>query len=211
MQEVIDAFTVEFVKNKKNCEEKQQGFAGSFVNSGGRGLRAINETIAEDIEFHELFNIEGGAQWNSTSQSNRRLASSWHPFDPEIQRTVHFWGYSGSLTEPPCTKNSVKWKVMDVPTPISPKQLQQFKHLLFNHVDGNCKRTSVNNSKGSVARPTQPASRYYKCTRNEYVSDEERLVCGDDGCVIPFGAGLNPYYPPLVHVTGPPSRSPSRN
>ena len=205
LQEVIDAFTVEFVKNKKKCEAKQQGLAGSFV--GGRGLEMINKT-AEDLEFHELFH-DDNKQWNSTLQSNRRLASSWHPFDPEVQKSVHFWGYSGSLTEPPCTKNSVDWKVMDVPTPISPKQLQQFKHLLFNHVDGNCKRTSVHNSEGSVARPTQPASRYYKCTRAEYVSDEERLVCGDQGCVIPFGAGLNPYYAPLVHVTGPPTRRPS--
>eukprot|EP00986_Skeletonema_menzelii_P010762 scaffold5374_cov149-Skeletonema_menzelii.AAC.3 len=211
IQEVIDAFTVEFLKNKKECEEKQQGFAGSFVNNGGsgRGLQMINDTIVEDMEFIELFH-DDGEQWNST-QSNRRLASSWHPFDPEVQKTVHFWGYSGSITEPPCTKNSVDWKVMDVPTPISPKQLEQFKFLLFNHVDGNCKRTSVHNSEGSVARPTQPTSRYYKCTRDDYVSDEERLVCGDDGCVIPFGAGLNPYYAPLVHVTGPPTRSPSRN
>lgn len=200
LQDVIDAFTVEFVKDKRKCEEKKQGLAGSFVNGGsGRGLEMINETIAEDIEFRKLFGHDL-EQWNSTIQSNRRLASAWHPFDPEIQKSVHFWGYSGSLTEPPCTNDSVDWKVMDVPTPISPKQLQQFKHLLFNHVDGNCKRTSVHNSKASVARPTQPPQRYYHCSRDEYVSDEERLVCGDAGCVIPFGAGLNPYYPPLVHV-----------
>lgn len=201
LQDVIDAFTVEFVKNKRKCEEKKQGLAGSFVSNGGngRGLEVMNATIAEDFEFLQLFEHDL-VRLNSTIQSNRRLASAWHPFDPEIQKSVHFWGYTGSLTEPPCTKNSVDWKVMDVPTPISPKQLQQFKHLLFNHVDGNCKRTSVHNSKASVARPTQAPLRYYHCSRDEYVSDEERLVCGDAGCVIPFGAGLNPYYPPLVHV-----------
>jgi carbonic anhydrase len=203
LQEVIDAFTIEFEKDRRKCEEKQRGFAGSFVN--GRRLDMINST---SIFEHDLFKEDWS---NSTLRSKRRkLSSSWHPFDPDIQKTVHFWGYGGSLTEIPCTKNSVNWKVMDVPTPISPRQLQQFKHLLFNHVDADCKRTSVHNSEGSVARPTQPTSRYYKCTRDDYVSDEERIVCGDLGCAIPFGAGLNPYYEPLVHVTGPPTRSPSR-
>ena len=100
---------------------------------------------------------------------------------------------------------------MDVPTPISSKQLAQLKHMLFTHVDSNCRRTSVHNSEGSVARPTQNPLKYYKCTRDDYVSDEERAVCGDAGCESNrFGAGLNTYYPPLVDVTGPPTRSPSK-
>jgi hypothetical protein len=41
------------------------------------------------------------------------------------------------------------------------------------------------------------------------VSDEERGVCGDKGCKVPFGEGLNPYYDPIVDVTGPPTRAPS--
>jgi len=208
LQQVIDAFTLEFLENKRKCEEKQQGFADDFVG-GGRGLDAINNTIDKDFEFFELF-YDDIEYWNSTLQNSRHLSSSWDPFDASIQKTVHFWGYTGSTTEPPCTKSSVDWKIMDVPTPISPTQLLQFKHLLFNHVDENCKRTSVHNAQGSVARPTQPTTKYYKCTRDNYVSDEERSICGERGCVIPFGAGLNPYYSPLVHVTGPPTRSPSR-
>ena len=125
-------------------------------------------------------------------------------------QTVHFWGYSGSFTDPPCTRDTVDWKIMDVPTPISRKQLDQLKYILFTHVDSKCRQTSVHNSMGSVARPTQPDLKYYKCTRDDYVSDEERLICGDAGCVNPFGAGLNEYYPPLVDVTGPPTRSPSK-
>lgn len=99
---------------------------------------------------------------------------------------------------------------MDVPTPISVKQLAQLKHILFTRQDAKCQRTSVHNSEGSVARPTQDTQKYYKCTRDDYVSDEERAVCGDEGCVNPFGAGLNKYFPPLVDVTGPPTRSPSK-
>jgi hypothetical protein len=92
---------------------------------------------------------------------------------------------------------------MDVPTPISTLQLAQFKHILFNHVDGYCQQTSVHNTKGSVARPTQAQRDYYKCTRDDYVSDEEAVICGLEGCENPFGAGLNQYFPPLVGVTSP--------
>lgn len=111
-------------------------------------------------------------------------------------------GYSGSVTEPPCTA-LVDWKIMDVPTPISTLQLAQFRQILFNHVDGDCHGTSVHNIKGSVARPTQAQRDYYKCTRDDYVSDEEAVICGVAGCKNPFGAGLNRYYPPLVDVMGP--------
>ncbi len=115
---------------------------------------------------------------------------------------LHNRGYSGSVTEPPCTA-LVDWKIMDVPTPISKLQLAQFKNILFSHVDANCQQTSVHNTKGSVARPTQVQRDYYKCTRDEYVSDEEAVICGLEGCKHPFGAGLNQYYPPLVDVTSP--------
>ena len=92
---------------------------------------------------------------------------------------------------------------MDAPTPISMLQLAQFKKILFNHVDGDCQQTSVHNIEGSVARPTQAQRKYYKCTRDDYVSDEEAAICGLAGCEHPFGAGLNKYYPPLVDVIGP--------
>lgn len=163
-----------------------------------------NEHMQEVIDvFTELWKDD---------QRRCRLMLKWHPFHPDVQRTVHFWGYKGSPTEPPCTSNSVDWKVMDVPTPISPRQMAIFRHLLLAHVDGSCRRTSVHGGGGTLARPTQvPDQRYYKCTRDDYVSDEERAVCGDAGCRSEaFGAGLNPYYEPIVHVTGPPTRSPSK-
>ena len=98
---------------------------------------------------------------------------------------------------------------MDVPTPISVTQLAQLKLMLFTHVDEFCHRTSVHDAKIGVARPTQEQLKYYKCTRDNYVSDEEASICGEKGCDTPFGAGLNHYYPPLVDVTGPPTKSPS--
>ena len=207
-QDVVEAFRVRYQGDKRRCEEKQikssaSSFASKFATGGGRRLRDDfqgNATALDDI----------GEGNGGLSSQQRRLALKWHPFHPDIQKTVHFWGYSGSFTDPPCTRDSVDWKIMDVPTPISKKQLHQLKHYLFTHVDGDCRRTSVHNAEGSVARPTQDSLKYYKCTRDDYVSDEERAICGDSGCANPFGSGLNPYYPPLVHVTGPPTRSPSK-
>lgn len=224
LQEVINAFREVSDEDKNKCElKKKMSNAHSFAKPNNRnrmlhaegnhtlgastvngfwGDEAISAEIQHALNTSILENNEGGSL-------RRRLALKWHPFHPDIQKSVHFWGYSGSFTEPPCTSNSVSWKIMDVPTPISEKQLLQFKQILFNHVDEDCRKTSVHNADGSVARPTQSSSKYYKCTRDNYVSDEERAICGDRGCNRPFGEGLNTYYPPLVDVTGPPTRSPT--
>mmetsp|Transcript_17435 Transcript_17435/g.36525 ORF Transcript_17435/g.36525 Transcript_17435/m.36525 type:complete len:544 (-) Transcript_17435:39-1670(-) len=221
LQKMIDAFRREYNRDKKKCEEKMKmmsSAAHSFASGGTNRMLEDNSTLYEgffqDDDWHEYATEEStinsiSEEYNQSSSIQRELSMKWHPFHPDIQKTVHFWGYDGSFTEPPCTSDSVSWKIMDVPTPISEFQLLQFKQILFNHVDENCRRTSVHNSDGSVARPTQKSTKYYKCTRDNYVSDEERTICGDRGCNPPFGEGLNPYYPPLVDVTGPPTRSPS--
>ncbi|KAL7550979.1 hypothetical protein ACHAWF_017513 [Thalassiosira exigua] len=133
----------------------------------------------------------------------------WDPFHPDVQRTVHFWGYHGSLTEPPCSDKAL-WRIMDVPVLISTGQLDQMRRILFANRDpGTCRPTS-NHWRGSVARPVREPLPYYKCTRSDYVSDEERGVCGDEGCEDAwYGPGLDPYIEPIVHVTGPPSERPT--
>ena len=197
------------------CQQKQRQYNAqnsAYLLAGNKRDLEVDVHNAEmsDLDM-DLVEDSGNATayHEHQNESHRRLALKWHPFHPDIQKTVHFWGYKGSFTEPPCTDKIVDWKIMDVPTPISVKQLRQFQQILFNHVDGDCKKTGVQNAYASVARPTQDPLKYYKCTRDNYVSDEERGVCGDDGCKIPFGEGLNPYYDPIVDVTGPPTRSPS--
>ena len=204
----------EYKEDRRKCRRRQRlsssnTAASSFATSGGRFLQY-------DANDGDKFNtiplnrttIESGREGGGLRSHHRQLSSTWHPFHPDIQKSIHFWGYSGSITEPPCTK-FVDWKIMDVPTPISPTQLAQLKLILFTHVDEFCHRTSVHDSKRGVARPTQEPMKYYKCTRENYVSDEETAICGEKGCDTPFGAGLNHYYPPLVDVTGPPTKSPS--
>ncbi|EED93132.1 alpha carbonic anhydrase of nostoc-like protein, partial [Thalassiosira pseudonana CCMP1335] len=65
----------------------------------------------------------------------------WDPLEPGyILRSIHFWAYSGSTTEPPCFEG-VNWRIIDVPMKISPGQYQQLQRLMFDH---------------SNARPVQP-------------------------------------------------------
>ncbi|EJK61248.1 hypothetical protein THAOC_18301 [Thalassiosira oceanica] len=100
----------------------------------------------------------------------RRLRkNAWNPFHPDIQKTVHFWGYTGSLTEPPCSGWSVLWRIMDVPVVLSKEQIGQMRTVLFTNRDPKtCLFTSVHSS-DAVARPIQRPIRYYKCRRQDYV------------------------------------------
>lgn len=83
------------------------------------------------------------------------------------------------------------------------------QNILFNNRDNEtCDFTSTH-YRDSVARPITNSLRYYKCTRTDYVSDDEREMCGDEGCLDSFGPGLDPYVEPVVFVTGPPSKAPT--
>ena len=156
----------------------------------------LGESPLSDANIHRKKNKMGGGIWD--------------PFDKDIQKTIHFWGYTGSLTEPPCSRDTL-WRIMDVPVPITSDQLRQMQTILFNHRDRRtCEYTSTH-CRGSVARPvTEKAARYYKCTRSDYKSKGEREWCGDDGCGEPFGKDLNAYVEPIIDVTSPPSGSPTK-
>jgi hypothetical protein len=100
---------------------------------------------------------------------------------------------------------------MDVPVRITIDQLDQMRNVLFNNRDPrrDCAYTSAH-YEGSVARPINGSLPYYKCTRDDYVSDDEMEACGSRrGCAEPFGPRLDPYVEPIVHVTSPPSESPT--
>lgn len=89
-----------------------------------------------------------------TSDRNLLVEESFNPYDL-FMKTVFFYRYHGSNTEPPCLP--ISWFVMDVPLVISYKQLHQTKVLLFTNVNGwTCQKTSVHNSEQSVVRPIQP-------------------------------------------------------
>jgi hypothetical protein len=98
----------------------------------------------------------------------------WDPFHPRIINSIYFYGYDGSLTEPPCSE-WVSWRVLDTPMQISTAQWTQMRDILFGQIDSDCKRTSVH-WRGSVARPTQSLNErpLWQCTRDDYESDVEK-------------------------------------
>ena len=103
----------------------------------------------------------------------------WNPFWPRIINSIHFYGYGGSLTEPPCSE-WVAWRVLDTPMQISYEQWDQMRNILFNQVDEMCHRTSAH-WEGSVARPTQSLNErpLWKCSSRDYVSDVEKRKSDD--------------------------------
>ena len=77
----------------------------------------------------------------------------------------------------------VEWRVMDSPALISKDQLVQMENLLFGHIDGRCRRTSIH-SNGSVARPIQPnkGRAVHKCMCRDYLGNGHRKWYGRNRC-----------------------------
>ena len=115
---------------------------------------------------------------NSPSSSTRtnppKSRVKWDPFQPRIVNSIYFYGYGGSLTEPPCSE-WVSWRILDTPMQISSAQLNQMNNILFGHLDQDCKRNIVQ-WQHSVARPTQSLNdrELWQCTRDDYESDAEK-------------------------------------
>ena len=102
------------------------------------------------------------------------LRPRWDPFRPRIVNSIYFYGYDGSLTEPPCSE-IVSWRVLDTPMQINTAQWEQIRDILFGQVGDDCKRSSVH-WRGSVARPTQSLNErdLWRCLPSDYESDLEK-------------------------------------
>lgn len=96
----------------------------------------------------------------------------WDPHHPSLVPSIYFYGYEGSLTEPPCGE-WVSWFVCDTQMIISTSQLEQMKKLIFTHIDGDCNPTSVH-YRQSVARPIQETGgrRVWHCTQDDFLPDD---------------------------------------
>ena len=131
----------------------------------------LDEPKEEEIRFQS--NLRAARR-----QAQENKYRKWDPWHESIVKSVWFYGYEGSLTEPPCSE-FVEWRIILEPALISKRQLAKLKDLLFNHVDGNCKRTSVHSKEHGVARPLQPYNGHslYTCTCMDFMDDESK----DDG------------------------------
>uniref|UniRef100_A0A7S4MGE2 carbonic anhydrase n=1 Tax=Odontella aurita TaxID=265563 RepID=A0A7S4MGE2_9STRA len=114
-----------------------------------------------------------------TPEGRDLSSDSWNPYDKnEIMRSIHFYGYSGSLTEPPCS-DFVEWHIMDKPMLVSPDQLRHLRYLLFLYRDPvSCERTGVHYEGAAARRPLRTVSDLehgvHRCTCHDFLSDEVR-------------------------------------
>ena len=108
--------------------------------------------------------------------ARRKLQYSFTPYHELLMPSLHFFGYEGSITEPPCSE-FVTWFVSDTPMQIGISQLEQMKRLLFQHVSSTCEKTSVHSGQ-SVARPIQDTfgRPVWRCTDSDFVADTDRFI-----------------------------------
>jgi hypothetical protein len=137
-----------------------------LANTTFGGDRERMEEYARFMEYNSSFSMR-------KDNHRRRLKGIWNPHHESLVPSIYFYGYDGSLTEPPCSE-IVSWFVIDEPMKISRNQLEQMKYLLFTNVDGTtCQSTSVHHQ-SSVARPIQDTGakrQIWHCTVNDYLPD----------------------------------------
>ena len=168
-QVLLDYFQMKFDEDAGLCQRRRRMAEG-------------HEDVVESSPslISRIYRIARDKYKSITYQRRLAKLDKWDPMLPWfIYRSVHFWGYSGSITEPPCFQG-VNWRVLDVPMRISMRQLFQLKRIMFDHVDPDtCLKTSTHYEE-SNARPVQEWTEggVYRCRRSDYASDMERLASG---------------------------------
>jgi hypothetical protein len=152
------------------------------IKNGRRMLFSDGESSGNTTQFDgrsSASNLRGG---NSTSSRQRKLQGT-HPtvqgrfnvYDKALIPSTYFYGYKGSLFEPPCMSGRVHHRVFDKPMQISPKQYKQMKDILL---DGPCKDDPGRQGLGDFSvRPlqTQFSREAFHCTREHFATDCERF------------------------------------
>lgn len=173
LQRALDEFQQQYKKDYDTCV----GILNRRRRMGEVSDEEVEEilSVASELEYAGVG--ERRLQTNTTIQqiapANQTVASrrNWDPHHPLLIPSVHFYGYEGSVTEPPCGE-FVNWFVMDAPMLMSFEQLNQMKRLIFTHLSDKCRRTSVH-YRESVARPVQDRGNrpVWRCTPENWQPD----------------------------------------
>ena len=166
LQNIIDEFQYVFDDNAAQCAIRTR--RDRKLISKMHGILGKNVTSSVDYDSWGDFSTARESPLNTTA---RRLQGIFTPHHEKLVPSVHFYGYEGSLTEPPCSE-FVTWFISDVPMEMSFGQLAQLKRIQFNYVDQNCTKTSVH-FRESNARPIQDTfgRPVWRCTPADFVAD----------------------------------------
>lgn len=149
------------------------------ISHNTRNTNNVRKTTASSEEkqgFNSYFDlIEDEAKHILKKRKQHRQEKevrkniNFNPYHKDIYKSIWFYGYWGSMTEPPCAEKFVNWIIMDAPMEISLEQFEQLQTLLFTYRNPQCVKTSVAHQK-SVARPTQPFNdrKLWRCNRERW-------------------------------------------
>lgn len=175
LQAILDQFQAVYDEHKALCATKTR--RERKLLSWIHNLLGMNVTSKyDDYETWDDFStLLDDPNYN---RSLRELQTRyWHPHHPELVPSIYFFGYEGSLTEPPCSE-MVSWFVTDTPMVANRRQVEQLKRLIFTHVSPDCEKTSVHHAGEGVARPIQDSFRrpVWQCTILDFPADVDREV-----------------------------------
>ena len=159
-EEFILRWEDEFAEREHDCAfQKQQGDS-KFIPPYQKQYQRKSKD--------DMFRIFGHPQdWLGTADF-----SVYH-----LQPTVYYYGYEGSITVPPCTRDVV-WRVLDLPMQISHAQYLRLQHLILDQRDDKCKRNSKANEHGGINRPIQKNSyRVWHCNGRMWRPRFGELFC----------------------------------
>mmetsp|Transcript_55382 Transcript_55382/g.165980 ORF Transcript_55382/g.165980 Transcript_55382/m.165980 type:complete len:766 (-) Transcript_55382:602-2899(-) len=214
LQIALDQFQKVWDYDEAQCEAKKRRerrveALEMWRRGGGTGGEEQSTWLDEPEELEEEF--------QQGLEDKRRKAQQYREFDvwhKEIITSFWFFGYLGSLTEPPCTE-FLEWRIIDTPTTVSREQLFQMKKLLFHHEDSDCRRTSTHFD-GSVARPIQPyrGRELHRCMCRDFIDDKTRKSYGMNRCEWrdrdEFGFDKDIYTQEWYDMTHPKTEEPTR-
>lgn len=105
LQEVIDAFMLVYKEDRRKCKRRQRlsssnTAARDFASGSGRMMHNVD---GDGVDSH--FSLYGEEQYGiplnltiiedttvgGLRSQRRRLAFAWHPFHPDVQKSIHFW------------------------------------------------------------------------------------------------------------------------
>lgn len=114
LQQAIDEFQYKYNVNRAHCGSSvvssHLGTASrrklsSEMNDFGEMRRLLNVTKRESATMFESFLVtqDNGEFSGVPDIGRRRLSKIWHPYEKSVMPSYYFFGYDGSLTEPPCS------------------------------------------------------------------------------------------------------------